>query len=133
MVTMKNILAITVTVLTMSFSITAAAEKTICDGKFANGHAVHVVIDWDKNLVKINNTSTRIYGANGTGTGIVTDNYINAFGSEVYFAIVSDHYDGDMIYQFGKFGYRLKDVLQSARLSCSKSFSNPFMKRMLSN
>jgi len=116
-------------------STSTHAEYSICNGKFENGQPVHIKINWDKNTVNINGTDHLISGVNHTGHGIVTVDFNNALKEKTYFVI--GHFNNDnFIGQYSEFkkddkGFPI--VLNWGILSCSKSFTKPFMTRMLAS
>ena len=125
---MKKIFAFSLTTCLFLTSISAHAETTVCDGRWQNDQPVHVVVNWNTNIVTVNNTSVLIFGVNDNGSGIATRTYSNSFGHPVYFAVANIPVIGDIVVQFDG---RRHEALQYAELSCSKSFNKPFMNRML--
>jgi len=122
-------------------SMNAIAETSVCNGTWENRQPVHVLIDWDKNTVNVNGVVTRI--SNVTSNGIYTSRHKNKFGHSVAFGIINSTYDvHDMN---GIFLYRSSDIATfvtqvdidtttmnvSHALYCIKSFTKPFMARVI--
>lgn len=133
-----------VVIISLFFSINVYAETTVCDGKFENGYPVHVVVDWNKNTVKVNGTENEILTILSENQAIVTKPYINKYGRKVAFIIREDKsyyrdFKGDLYFS-GKTSTFITQVdVESERLNgsfgltCSQSFVKPLMRRMISS
>ena len=107
-------------------------EISECRGTFLPNLGVHIIVNWDSNMIKVNGIRLKLNDViiDKRGNGITTTPYQNKLGYSVFYFIVKAHppYQGDFIVQVDSMSRR---VITSTSLSCTKSFDMPFTEKML--